>query len=258
VTTLPFDMNQYMLFLFASCRIAGMIFFNPIFGRKSIPNVFKVGLSIMIAINAVYQINDVSVVDYTTIELMLALIKEFGIGFAIGLIMQMFLSIFHLGGELIDMQMGLSMASAYDPSSNASISVTGNLLSTMYIFIFFISNSHLALINIVVKSFQVVPIGLEAISTKVGVYFIELFSYILIYAVQLALPIIVVEIIVEVAVGILMRLVPNINVFVINMQLKIIIGLIIILTIIPALTQYMTKIDMIMMEKITQVLTFFM
>ncbi len=212
----------------------------------------------MIALNAVYQIDDISVIDYTTIELMIAMIKEFAIGFVIGLIMQMFLSIFHLGGELIDMQIGLSMASAYDPSSNASISVTGNLLSTMYIFIFFISNSHLALINVVVKSFQVIPIGLEAISTRVGVYFIELFGYILIYAVQLALPIIVVEIIVEVAVGILMRLVPNINVFVINMQLKIMIGLVVILTIIPALTQYMTKVDMIMMEKITQVLTFFM
>ncbi|WP_126981267.1 flagellar biosynthetic protein FliR [Acetobacterium bakii] len=251
-------MNQYMIFLFASCRVAGMILFNPIFGRKSIPNGLKLGLSIMIALNAVYQIDDISVIDYTTIELMIAMIKEFAIGFVIGLIMQMFLSIFHLGGELIDMQIGLSMASAYDPSSNASISVTGNLLSTMYIFIFFISNSHLALINVVVKSFQVIPIGLEAISTRVGVYFIELFGYILIYAVQLALPIIVVEIIVEVAVGILMRLVPNINVFVINMQLKIMIGLVVILTIIPALTQYMTKVDMIMMEKITQVLTFFM
>jgi len=251
-------MNQYMVFLFASCRVAGLIFFNPIFGRKSIPNVIKIGLSLVIALNAVSEIGNISVINYTTIELMMALIKEFAVGLAMGFIMNLFLSIFNIGGSLIDTQIGLSMASLYDPSTNANISVTGNLMSTMYIFLFFISNSHLALMNVVINSFQVVPIGLQAISSRVGVYFIELFGYILAYAVQLSMPIVVTEIIVEVAVGILMRLVPNINVFVVNLQIKIIVGFIVILTIIPALAQYMTKLNMIMMERMTQVLTFFM
>ncbi|MGV8906006.1 MAG: flagellar biosynthetic protein FliR [Acetobacterium sp.] len=255
---MPFDMNQYMVFLFASCRVGGMILFNPIFGRKSIPNILKIGLSLAIALNAVYEIGNISVINYTTIELMMALVKEFGVGLVIGFIMHLFMAIFHIGGSLIDLQIGLSMASLFDPATNATISVTGNLLSTMYIFLFFISNSHLALINVVIKSFQVVPIGLQAISSRVGVYFIELFGYILAYSVQLAMPIVVTEIIVEVAVGILMRLVPSINVFVVNLQIKILVGFIVILTIIPALTQYMTKMNMIMMERITQVLTFFM
>lgn len=255
---MSFNMNLYLVFLFVSCRVAGAIFFNPIFGRKGIPSVLKVGLTLIIALSATYGMDDISVIDYTTIEMMVALLKEFGVGFAIGFVMQLFLSIFHIGGQLIDTQIGLSMASMFDPTSNASISVTGNLLSAMYIILFFVSNCHLALINILVKSFQVVPIGFESISTRVAVYFIELFGYILIYAVQLAMPVIVIEIIVEVAVGILMRLVPNINVFVVNLQVKIFIGMIVILTVIPIFAQYMTKMNMIMMEKISQVLTFFM
>ena len=253
---MPFDMNQYMIFLFASCRVAGMIFFNPIFGRKSIPNVLKVGLTLVIALNAVYEIGNISVINYTTIELMLAMLKEFAVGLTIGFIMQLFLSVFHIGGELIDLQMGFSMAAMYDPTSKANISLTGNIMTSMYILLFFISNSHLALMNIVIKSFQVVPIGLQPISTRLSVFFIELFACILAYAVQLSMAIVVTEIIVEVAVGILMRLVPNINVFVVNLQIKILVGLVVLLTIIPALAKYMTMINSIMMERIAQVLTF--
>jgi len=233
-----------------------MIFFNPIFGRKSIPNVLKVGLTLVIALNAVYEIGNISVINYTTIELMLAMLKEFAVGLTIGFIMQLFLSVFHIGGELIDLQMGFSMASMYDPTSKANISLTGNIMTSMYILLFFISNSHLALMNIVIKSFQVVPIGLQPISTRLSVFFIELFACILAYAVQLSMAIVVTEIIVEVAVGILMRLVPNINVFVVNLQIKILVGLVVLLTIIPALAKYMTMINSIMMERIAQVLTF--
>jgi flagellar biosynthetic protein FliR len=246
-----------MIFLFASCRVAGMIFFNPIFGRKGIPSAIKVGLSVLVALFAVYDIGNVYVLDYSTIELVLIVGKEMIIGIAIGFVMHLFLSVFQIGGQLIDLQIGLSMAAMYDPASNSSISVTSNLISGMYILVFFISNCHLALINIVVKSFQVIPIGLQAISSRVGVYFIELFGCILVFAVQLAMPIIVTEIIVEFAVGILMRLVPNINVFVINLQMKILVGLVVILTIIPALVQFTAKMNAIMMEKISQLLTLF-
>lgn len=250
-------MNQYLVFLLASCRTAGVIFFNPIFGRNSIPSIMKVGLSLAIAMFAVFDLGMTQVINYTAIEFIGAMLQGFIIGIVIGFIMTLFLSVFQLGGEVIDMQMGLSMASMYDPATKANISVTGNLLTSMYVLIFFISNAHLALFTVVIKSFQVIPLGIGQVSEQVGVFFIELMYYIFIYAVQLAIPIIVTELIAEFAVGILMRLVPNINVFVINIQIKVFIGLIVIFTIIPALANFMTQMNLLMMEKITQVLTFF-
>lgn len=250
-------MNQYLIFLLASCRTAGVIFFNPIFGRNSVPSIMKVGLSLAIALFAVFELGTTQVINYTAIEFIGAMLQGFIIGIVIGFIMTLFLSVFQLGGEVIDMQMGLSMASMYDPATRANISVTGNLLTSMYVLIFFISNAHLALFTVVIKSFQVIPLGIGQVSEQVAVFFIELMYYIFIYAVQLAIPIIVTEIIAEFAVGILMRLVPNINVFVINIQIKVFIGLIVIFTIIPALANFMTQMNLLMMEKITQVLTFF-
>ena len=217
----------------------------------------KVGLSLAIAMFAVFDLGTTQVINYTAIEFIGAMLQGFIIGIVIGFIMTLFLSVFQLGGEVIDMQMGLSMASMYDPATKANISVTGNLLTSMYVLIFFISNAHLALFTVVIKSFQVIPLGIGQVSEQVGVFFIELMYYIFIYAVQLAIPIIVTEIIAEFAVGILMRLVPNINVFVINIQIKVFIGLIVVFTIIPALANFMTQMNLLMMEKITQVLTFF-
>lgn len=66
------------------------------------------------------------------------------------------------------------MASMYDPATRANISVTGNLLTSMYVLIFFISNAHLALFNVVIQSFQVIPLGVGQVSNQVAVYFIEL------------------------------------------------------------------------------------
>lgn len=250
-------MNQYLIFLLASCRVAGVIFFNPIFGRKGVPNIMKVGLSLVIAMYSVYNLNSVQVINYSAIEFMGAMLQGFIIGIVIGFIMQLFLSVFQLGGELIDMQIGLSMASMYDPSTKSNVSVTGNILTSMYVLIFFLSNAHLALITVVIKSFEVIPLGFGTVSPRIGVYFIELMYYIFLYALQVAMPIIVTEIIAEFAVGMLMRLVPSINVFVINLQIKIFVGLIVIITIIPTLANFMTQMNMLMMEKINQVLTFF-
>jgi flagellar biosynthesis protein FliR len=237
--------------------MTGVIFFNPIFGRSSIPVLVKIGLSLGIAFNVAYGLTDINVADYTTIDLLISMVREFAVGYAIGFIMQLFLSVFHIGGELMDLQLGFSMAQMYDPSTNSQVSVTGNVLTIMYVLLFFITNSHLSLLAIAARSYNVVPIGLGGVSGKIGIYIIELFGYILVYAVQLSLPIIVTEILVEVAVGILMRVVPNINVFVVNMQIKVMVGLIVLLTIIPVLVTFIGKLNMIMLDRMGDVLKYF-
>lgn len=237
--------------------MTGVVFFNPVFGRGSVPVLVKIGFSLGIALNVAYGLSGVYVEDYTTIDLLLSMVREFAVGYAIGFVMQMFLSVFHIGGELMDLQLGFSMAQMYDPSTNSQVSVTGNILTSMYVLLFFISNSHLNLLAIASKSYDVVPIGLTGVSSRIGVYFIELFGYIMVYALQLALPIIVTEILVEVAVGILMRVVPNINVFVVNMQLKILVGLLVIVTIIPVMVRFLGKMNAVMLDRVETVLTFF-
>lgn len=242
----------------ASCRTSGCIFFNPIFGRSTVPNVIKVGLAMVLGGYAVVLLQDsgIYVEDYTTLEFALTLAKEFLIGFTLGYIMRLFLAVFTMSGYIIDMQSGYSMATLYDASSNAQISITGNLMTIMYSILFFVTNSHTNLVVLIVKTYDVLPLGMVGVNREIGIFVIQMFGYMLIYALQLAIPFIVLEILTEVAVGTLMKMVPNINVFVVNIHLKMMVGLILLITIIPALTTFMTRLNAVMFDRMTESLTY--
>ncbi|MDR3295254.1 MAG: flagellar biosynthetic protein FliR [Clostridiales Family XIII bacterium] len=244
------ELNYLLVLLFVACRMFGVILLNPIFGRQTIPVVVKIGLAMGVALFAAYDLQAIDVTYYSGVGMMVAMVKEFVIGFALGFVMNLFFSIFHVGGHIIDYQMGLAMATAFDPTSNSQISITGNLMTIFYTMLFFVTNSHINLLTIALRSYDVAPLGFESVNAQVGVYMIELFGYILIYGVQLALPWIVTIMVVEAAVGIMMKVVPNINVFVVNIQMKVICGLIILVTIIPVLVSFMTQVNALMMEQL--------
>jgi flagellar biosynthetic protein FliR len=249
------DLNYLLILLFAACRMFGVIFMNPVFGRQTLPTVAKIGLALCVAMFAAQDLAGTDLTEYTGIDMMVSLIKEFAVGFTLGFVMTMFFGVFHIGGQIIDFQMGLAMATMFDPTSNSQITITGNLMTIFYTILFFVTNSHLNLLAIAVHSYRVAPLGLEALSGDIGIYIAELFAYILIYAVQLALPWIVTIMVVEVAVGIMMKVVPNINVFVVNIQMKVVCGLIILVTIIPVLVRFMTQINGLMMGRLEEALT---
>ncbi len=250
------DLNNLYFFLMIMLRVAGMIFTNPILGRRNIPATVKVGLTMGIAYGSMAGLPAPDFSAASSIDLTLMAGREFLIGFALGLVIQLFMSVFQLGGELIDLQMGISMATMYDPSSSSQISITGNLNILMYTMLFFITDSHLALLRVTISSFEVVPMGLEAVTGRMAIRFIEVFGYILVYALQVALPFIITEILVEVAVAILMRFVPNINVFVVNLQIKLLVGMSVILTIVPVLVRFMTRINSLMLESLQDILRY--
>ncbi len=251
-----FDLNNMIIFLMATCRVTGCIFFNPIFGRSTVPSVIKVGLSMCLGWFAMGTMSGIYIEELTTMAFVVCVAKEFAIGYGLGYVMRAFLGIFTLSGYVIDMQAGYSMATLYDMSSNAQISVTGNLMTIMYSLLFFVTNSHLNLVALIVKTYDVIPVGFVGLNREVGVYMIQVFGYMLVYAVQLAIPFIVLELLTEVAVGILMKMVPNINVFVVNIHLKMMVGLIILTTIIPALVQFMTRINAIMFERMEEAISY--
>jgi flagellar biosynthetic protein FliR len=248
------DLNYLLILLFAACRMFGVVFLNPIFGRQTIPAIVKVGLALGIALFTAYELQGVNLLDYTGLDMMLSMIKEFIVGFTLGFVVTLFFSIFHTGGQIIDYQLGLAMASMFDPTTNSQVSITGNLLTMFYTMLFFVTNSHLNLLAIAVYSYRVAPLGLTSLDGRIGLYIVELFAYILIYAVQLSLPWIITIMVVEVAVGIMMKVVPNINVFVVNIQMKVICGMVVLVTIVPVMTGFISQINLIMMERLEEAL----
>lgn len=250
MSVLSFGTNEYMTFMMIALRMSGMIFFNPIFGRKGIPNMVKISMALGLAWAAFSTISFTDFTDFGTLSLMFAMTKEVMVGFVMGFIVTLFLAVFHIGGNVMDLQIGLGMATLYDPASQSQISWAGNITTILFSLLFFITNSHIRLLGIAAQSFYIVPLGDRMMQPAAAIYIVELFSQILAFAIQLALPIIVTQIVVEVAVGILMRMVPQINVFVINLQVKLGVGMLVIITILPSLVKYIEKLNEVMLDRV--------
>ena len=110
------------LFLLVFLRVTGMMLFNPIFGRTSVPAILKVGFSLLTAFLIVPTLHGVQVQMSGPVNFIVAGLLEFSIGFGIGVLVNQMFGIVAIAGEYIDMQLGLSMAQIYDPSMGASTS----------------------------------------------------------------------------------------------------------------------------------------
>ena len=230
-------------------RLSGCILLNPIFGRKSIPIIYRMGLILFISYFVYKAIPMQTIVINSLPVLMVSLAKEFAMGYFFGFIIQMFVSVIMIAGEMIDMQMGISMSKIYDPQSNVSMAMSASFLNIMFMLIFFAVNGHLTLIRIFCFSFGVVPLGDITVSVELFNQLAGLLSYILIYAVKLSMPILAAELITEVGVGIIMKAVPQINVFIVNLQVKVLLGFIVMLILVAPFASFLERMILLMFEK---------
>lgn len=239
--------GDFTYFLLILARMSGCIFFNQIFGRGNLPNLLKISLSLILTVT-VYGLLPPSSDMFigSVIEYSLLIIKEIFVGYIIGYILSLFFSIMIIGGEVIGMQTGMSMASIYDPTSNISTGITGSFLNTLLILIFFNTNGHLTLLQIFITTCKLIEIGNFSIPQDLFFNMVALFQQILILALKLAMPIIAVEIILESGVGILMKAIPQIQVFSVNVQLKIIVGLVMIFVLVPTFSTFIENIIILM------------
>ena len=184
------------------------------------------------------------------------LMKEFVVGYMIGYVMELFFFAITFGGYIIDFQLGLSMSTVYDPQSNSQVAVTGSLLQTWFMLLFFAVDAHLALMKIMVTSAEIVPYGGIVITTNLGKRVIELFLECAELGVRLSLPILAAEFLVEVGIGIMNKVVPQISIFVINIQIKLIVGMGLLVILFSPTGEHLNRILTEMMKSVQGILTF--
>ena len=121
--------------------------------------------------------------------------------------------------------MGLSMAQVYDPQYQTQMTITSGMYYTFLVLLFLAGDGHVRLLALIYSSARIVPFGQVMIRPELSQLMVEIFKTSITTGLQLAFPIIAMELVTEAAVGILMRIIPQINVFAVNFQLKIIVGL---------------------------------
>lgn len=172
-------------------------------------------------------------------------------GLILSFVMQLFFSVVQLGGEIIDAQMGLNMAQVYDSSSQVNMTVTASLLHVLMVLTFFAENGHYTLLRIALASGKVLPYGTASLGEAVSSGMVEVFAACMVLAIKLALPILAAELLGELGMGILMKAIPQINAFVINMELKILIGLVLLLLFLTPINEFLLDMEQTMLDTLS-------
>lgn len=199
------DWAQLYLFELIFMRMSGFLLFNPLLGRSNLPAMVKTGMALVLSILVFGTAGTGVPQPDTLVELAFRLLLELGIGLVLGFVMRVVFSVVQIGGEVIDTQMGMTMAQIYDASSQANLSVTASLLNILLILDFFAENGHYTLMRLLTTSGELVPYGAAALGDGVYAYVIELFLACMLLAVKLAMPILAAELLGEVGMGVLMK-----------------------------------------------------
>ncbi len=225
---------DYFLLLFL--RVSGLIFSSPIFGRQNIPMVAKIGYCACIAALFYISIPQLVPLNYNDdiFIYILLCIKELLFGLILGYVLNLFITLTSFtAGQMIDMQMGFGMVNVFDVQSNLQVPVTGNLLNIITLLVFFAVDGHHRLIEMMYTSVQKVPVGGVQISAQIGWVAVELFIQAFILAIIVAMPIVASGLLGEVCFGVLMRVVPQMNAFSIGIPIKVVLGFMVLVAMMP-------------------------
>jgi flagellar biosynthetic protein FliR len=217
---------QAALFMLIATRLSAMLVIAPVFSSRVIPARVKAGLVILVSYIAlpIVAAEGGTVPDGLIAFASLA-VKEAIIGFAFGLIAQFLFAAFQTAGAFIDITAGFAIAQTFDPSANVSTSILGRWYNLVAVAAFLALGGHQLLVAGVVRSFTLAP---PLASPDLGAVVVGVLAQaddILLVVVQIAAPIIGALLITDVTLGVISRSVPQMNVFIVGLPLKIIVAL---------------------------------
>ena len=249
------DWAELTAVLYIMARIRGFILFTPLLGRRNIPDPFRVGMTLVLSVfTASLTVQTVSV-PVGIVELAVRMLLELAVGFLLGMVANIFFYIPQLAGSIIDTQMGMTMNQMYDPGTSANMSVTGQILNALMTLLFFAAGGHLTLLRIFLTSGELVPYGQVAIGLPAYELLLELFVECTVLGIKLSMPILAAELIAQVGMGVLMKVIPQINVFAINIELKVIVGLALLLVLTVPFSEFLLQAEAAMLNALHDVLT---
>lgn len=207
--------------LLVFARMGGLLGMNPLLARRNVPAPVRAGLTFLLTALIAPGITVTGLAAENSLELAVGMVGELLVGFCCGYVFQIFYYMLFFAGDLMDTHFGMSMAKVFDPGTSIQMSVSGTFLNILFLLYIFSTDSHLLLIRIFADSFQVLPAGAFSFSQESARFFIDLFVSTFSLALRLVLPFMAAEFVLELSMGVLMKLIPQIHIFVINIQFKI-------------------------------------
>lgn len=243
------------LYILVFARVAGVVIFNPLLSRNTIPSTVRTVIAFAVTILITPMLAVPENYDSGAFDFILCFIKEIFIGVLLGYVFNIFYYMLMTAGDILDMSLGFAMAKMFDPATNIQSAFIANMLNLLFILYFFATNSHLTIIQIAVQSYNLIDIGAESISVLSAAEFaVGLFASVFGLAIKLALPFIAVQFTLEVSMGILMKLIPQIHIFIIEFPIKILLSIIMLFILANPISIFIDNYIIIMFDNINEAL----
>ena len=214
-------------------RILGLIAVAPLFGNLSVPVRVKIGLAVMLALVIAPGVPAGPAAEPASLPGLLILVQQMLIGVAMGFVMRLVFAAIEMAGEISGLTMGLGFASFFDPQTRATSSGISQLLALLALMFYLATNLHLVTLAMLAESFTILPIGESIVNGQgwmgVANWGAKIFSA----GVQLAFPIIAVLLAANLALGILTRSAPQLNLFGIGFPIMLGVGFIMLALVLP-------------------------
>lgn len=222
---LSVTVGHWDIFLLVLVRVAAMVMVAPVLGAKPIPMQVKTGLSVLLAIllTPLQSVSEPLFTDWITI--LLAVSREALIGLLLGFAGTLVFSAVHMAAQVIGVQIGYSFSNTIDPVSSQSSGFLDTLYSLMTVVIFLGLGGHHALITGLGQSFELAPLGAYALKPLIGERLVAFSSTAVSIALHLALPVVGTMLLVDAAMALVIRSIPQMNVFVVGLPVKMVVGL---------------------------------
>ena len=222
-----FSMDELEYFMLVFCRVSCLIYGVPFFSMNNTPRRVRVGLSVVVSFLLYYAIQEKPILEYSTVlGYAVLVLKEAITGLLMGFACNMCTTVVGFAGRIIDMETGLSMASLMDPTTRENMSITGMIYNYAITLILIITGIYQYILKALAESFTLIPVGGAVFRSErlMGSMLKFMADYILI-AFRICIPMFAVMILLNALLGILTKVAPQMNMFSVGMQIKVLVGL---------------------------------
>ncbi|SDF39280.1 flagellar biosynthetic protein FliR [Sporolituus thermophilus] len=227
--------SQLGFFLLIFTRITGILITAPVLGSRNIPVYAKAGFALILSyiLAPIVIQRNLAIVPEQIWAFVFLVIGELLLGLSLGYISSMIFYAVQMAGQLLDVQIGFGIVNILDPQSGQQLPLIGNFKYILSLLVFLATNGHHILLSALFTSFKIVPVGAVVFRPHLTDLIVDITFNVLIIALKISLPILAAIFLTDIAMGILARIMPQMNIFVVGVPGKIIVGIFILALTLP-------------------------
>ncbi len=221
-----FSVAELEYFLLVFTRITCFIYIAPFYGMTNTPNRVKIGLGFFVSVLVYSMLSPYETIVYQSVEgYAVVVLKEALTGLLIGFGANICMSITSLAGQIVDMDIGLSMATMFDPTTKEQTTISGGFYQYVIMLMLLVSGMHRFILQALIETYELIPVNGAVFHTEaLFTAMLQFMSDYIVIGFRICLPVFIVILILNVVLGVLAKVSPQLNMFSVGIQIKILVG----------------------------------